>query len=899
MLKLCALIVFCNNAFAASQTYSLVQDIDRFDGSSAAWHLLETNGFVVADPVYDQIFEPYLDSSLPPFITADSAWDTFQTLLAAGVKQLELQNQPDADFFAKTTELSGVELFVACPELRSPDAVRVLRKTFGGTTELAMETVNYMLPSNNLASESLRLLATLQKPVSSQSEPVFRSEAWADEQLWTQLGAWIEQSHPPQSHADASDLYEPGEDGPKLGVVAPYPEFFAGLARLSRDAEVAMEKAGLDEPFDSKAIAQQLLNAIFVQQGLAGNGDEEMAKMAATGTQFKQFTDHYAETHHAGGGENSPAAQQLLKTMETVARRCLSGTVPTEADRVILKGFYDERATAPRLLRDFALTCDKLAELARKQRDGAALSDEDRDWIANYGTILARFHSSLGNGLARPDDDSSSTRNLGTNSAGTSVLCAGLGHPETLYIILPAEGRLHLYRGAVLAYREEARAVSAPVDGKSQPPGFTASFRAEKSPAEILETLAAGIGDRQGLRDIQENLTALRSRVTDADLPALIESLGKSGGILSGSPISSGLATAIARLNWKSSQNQLLTLLTNDDGVCATAVTSILLQHPEWLDANFLSANFDLAAPRARRVYALLLGRLQPSEQTRAVLSRALRDDSPGVRWQAVLAIANAPWHTEQKVPPLLDRLNDTNELVASAAARAFGKIGTATVAPILFSNLQQRLQMPASADDKLQEQRAAVQDFVLGNFNGQTNLFDPDNLLVRAQMPRRWRFLMDVRREQQFTKISALIGTLGDLHYQPAGDTLLGLLGGPNAGAADAALKKIAPEKLAARLTTIAADKTALPQARDEALLLLSDAAGANPMAGIIPLLDDQTIVPGPRPMPGREWRICDRAATTLTALIGRPLLMAPMMPIEDRDKQIEGLRQTLKSAY
>jgi hypothetical protein len=50
---------------------------------------------------------------------------------------------------------------------------------------------------------------------------------------------------------------------------------------------------------------------------------------------------------------------------------------------------------------------------------------------------------------------------------------------------------------------------------------------------------------------------------------------------------------------------------------------------------------------------------------------------------------------------------------------------------------------------------------------------------------------------------------------------------------------------------------------------------------------------------MPGREWRICDRAATTLAALLGRTVRMAPMMPTEMRDEQIEQVRQWLKAAY
>ena len=70
--------------------------------------------------------------------------------------------------------------------------------------------------------------------------------------------------------------------------------------------------------------------------------------------------------------------------------------------------------------------------------------------------------------------------------------------------------------------------------------------------------------------------------------------------------------------------------------------------------------------------------------------------------------------------------------------------------------------------------------------------------------------------------------------------------------------------------------------------------------MAGLIPLLDDHTVVPGVRMMPGREWRICDRAAMTLAALMGRTVRLAPDdARREQRDEQIEPVRQWLKSAY
>ena len=63
--------------------------MDKFDGSAAAWQLLQSNGFVVADPSFPHIYDIYISSPLPVFITPDSAWQTFQVLFDNGLAQSE------------------------------------------------------------------------------------------------------------------------------------------------------------------------------------------------------------------------------------------------------------------------------------------------------------------------------------------------------------------------------------------------------------------------------------------------------------------------------------------------------------------------------------------------------------------------------------------------------------------------------------------------------------------------------------------------------------------------------------------------------------------------------------------------------------------------------------------
>src|ERR1700743_3444741 len=71
------------------ESYDLrrVKGMETFAGSSGARELLGKNGFVVADPTFKQIFEPYIKSpevekssennpmgvALPSFVTTDSA----------------------------------------------------------------------------------------------------------------------------------------------------------------------------------------------------------------------------------------------------------------------------------------------------------------------------------------------------------------------------------------------------------------------------------------------------------------------------------------------------------------------------------------------------------------------------------------------------------------------------------------------------------------------------------------------------------------------------------------------------------------------------------------------------------------------------------------------------------
>jgi len=262
-------------------------------------------------------------------------------------------------------------------------------------------------------------------------------------------------------------------------------------------------------------------------------------------------------------------------------------------------------------------------------------------------------------------------------------------------------------------------------------------------------------------------------------------------------------------------------------------------------------------------------------------LLRALSDPSPAVRCETATILGTAAGNVPAKTDALLKCLNDDNDYVTAAAASALGQLAATNAAPSMLTDLEERLQKPEPSAGELQRQGEAAGDprFAGGRMGRLGGGFP-----MRADgSPAR----------------AALIEALGDLHYQPAEERIFPLLDGSHLVSAVHALKQLAPEKLARRLETQACDKKADPQVRDRALVLLGMPPANSSATALIPLLDDTTIVPGRRPIPGREWRICDRAAATIATLLGRTVRIMPMQATEQRDQQIDQIRQSLKAAY
>ena len=831
---------------------------------------------------------------------------------------------------------SGLDFLAASPVLRSPAAVRALQSEFGKKVgDLILKADCGPMP-DSLHGEAMQLLATLQKPLPAQAPAALRSNAWSDLQLWTQLGAWAEQRHTWALHTKLTVEYM-GSIEPPRGMVAPYPEFFTGLAKLTRRTAGAFAKAGLDEQFDAKTVASELSGLFTLSRKSSSIRNEkeyekmekELEKMSGQLEQLGQFRNRYFEKHRAELEQagSRDAYKKLEKELDDLAQRCAENGATNEADMETLKMFFDCRQDIVRLINDFAPVCDRLAELAKKSLNGQTLTEDDAKWIENYGVTLAGFHFYYGNSYEVPRDDFPIVTRVYCNPLEDSMLYAGLARPQALYVIIPTGNSLQLYRGAVMTYREFVRPNDHLLDdeswreliskGQTPPaPPFTKSFYAEKSAAECMKELRAVLGQQINYDNLEDIFWNLGARATDKELPGLINLMAESKN--SDEDVTVGIAEIIERLQWEPYQKQLIRLLASPDTLLSDFAAQILLHQPDKLDTAKLISGFDTQPTRVRRLYCLLLGNIpQQAETTRKALMKASRDPDAGVRWQAMLAIGNAHWKDEPPIAVLSGGMQDTNQYVAAVAVRSLARLGVTNLAPVLMSRLEVCLQTPSLSPETQQQQaeaitieRARVYRPVGGTHPGLGNLLDSEYLELDIRTGREVNAnakRMAAKRlpprpfnlpTHNFDLTTALIEALGDLGYTPATDELFKLRGTDYDAEATRALSKIAPDRLTGELLATALDKQIDSYVREKALVTLCSISATNRVRDLVPLLDDTTPIEYSRPLPGPEWRVCDRAAITIATLLGWENRMQPIyMRPEQREETMKKVREWANS--
>jgi RNA polymerase sigma factor (sigma-70 family) len=98
-----------------------VEGIGVLAGDAASRELLRDNGFVVTPIYYRQIFSPYINSPVPPFITTDSLHRTFHVIFEEQIKKVETAFA--GDVAALSNDMAGaLAAYRATPGIALADA---------------------------------------------------------------------------------------------------------------------------------------------------------------------------------------------------------------------------------------------------------------------------------------------------------------------------------------------------------------------------------------------------------------------------------------------------------------------------------------------------------------------------------------------------------------------------------------------------------------------------------------------------------------------------------------------------------------------------------------------------------------------------------------------------------
>ncbi|MCB9882591.1 MAG: DUF3160 domain-containing protein [Planctomycetes bacterium] len=302
--------------------------------------------------------------------------------------------------------------------------------------DVRIEDLTRPLIFDTLHGRFLSLLAGLQAP-SEGAPALFSSSAWRRKQVRTQLGAWAASRHVFTLHANTT--YFLGElEEPPSARVTPYPHVFDQLAKL------AVELARLHEEFTRAHVDWRT-----VQDEIRPFGDPAHWR-SRKGTRAERVRREQIWIRLM-----DPEIEESNETLAARVRAACEAPFEELAPeaRTLLTSYRFDPIESP--LRDLAHLARSLATIARKQLAVQALSEEERELLANIGPRIATLHGVLGNAFTHPPDDHPRIvpLELGPPNAN-DLLHVGLARPEFLYVILEHEGRPTLYRGSVFAYRE-------------------------------------------------------------------------------------------------------------------------------------------------------------------------------------------------------------------------------------------------------------------------------------------------------------------------------------------------------------------------------------------------------------------------------------------------------------
>jgi hypothetical protein len=356
---------------------------------------------------------------------------------------------PEAVLFQRTTDIrafpgralpNGLELCIALgspfarAKLEDPDKDRLLA---------TIDTNLDLFAGSSLYYDYLSAIAALLDTPEPNAPDFMLGGPWQAKSCGTALAGWAQLRHTWALQAK-QNVSSWGTSAAPPAVVEPDPDFFRRLGDLARRTHTLLTSA---DAFGSHHF--DLMQALTdVAQLLQVSSDWE---------------DSYTRFWSLSWGEKSrlnlvyQLARSMDEDLETVATRLeqmaddLAAGLVDPALEPLTAAYHTDIEPLWTLLEQ---TSRHLESIARKQLDGAELALEEEEFLYRYGHTLAHIMLYAGNELTDPRDDAPRIVDVYSNPWIGQNLHVGISRARALYVLYPWEGKVYVYRGAVMPYYE-------------------------------------------------------------------------------------------------------------------------------------------------------------------------------------------------------------------------------------------------------------------------------------------------------------------------------------------------------------------------------------------------------------------------------------------------------------
>jgi hypothetical protein len=302
---------------------------------------------------------------------------------------------------------------------------------------------------SSLYCEYLYCLQALLAPPEKDVPALFSSRPWQAKSCQTVLGGWAQLRHTWQLQAKENIEYL-GITLRPAGFVEPVPEFYSRMAALCERAGFLVQKSKAEGPdFAQLGDDARELISLLEKDDIGTNGKPEPHTL--TPDELNRFGDMLRLARLSA--TDPLALDDPRRALKTLVADFDKGKLPDLAGGAT----WLPDAASPdlrELWQRLEMICRRLDALSNKQLRGADFSEEENQFLKDYGSWLAGVMLYGGNSYEVPRDDAPRIADVCQNPRSHQFLEVGIGRPRALYVLYPYHGGEILCEGAVMPYYE-------------------------------------------------------------------------------------------------------------------------------------------------------------------------------------------------------------------------------------------------------------------------------------------------------------------------------------------------------------------------------------------------------------------------------------------------------------